>query len=158
MGDATTPVVREGGCVCGAVRYRVSGEPLTVYVCHCSDCQRHGGSAFAISMVVRKTDLALVRGEPRAYSVRLEGRSRNGRFCGECATRLWGEPERYPQIAVVRPGTLDDTSWLRPVAHIWTRSAQPWVNIADGPYDCEGQPPDSMAMIRAWREREGKRS
>jgi hypothetical protein len=94
------------------------------------------------------------RGAPEAYAVTLpEGVKRHGRFCGECATRLWGEPARFPQVFILRPGTLDDTSWLDPVGHIWVRSKQAWVQIPDGAVTFEAQPEDPMALIKAWRER-----
>jgi len=122
------PAPYHGGCLCGAIRYRVADEPLTLYACHCTDCQRRTGSAFALSMVVLKSELHLLQGEPRGSTVTLsDGRQKHGKFCGQCSTRLWGEPVRFPQVVVVQPGTLDDTTWLRPIGHIWTRSAQPWI-------------------------------
>ena len=144
----------EGGCFCGTIRYRIAAAPLSVYACHCTDCQRHTGSSFGLSMIVRKEALQLLRGAPKAYAVTSpEGVERHGRFCGECATRLWGEPARFPQVLILRPGTLDDTSWLEPVGHIWVRSKQPWVQIPDGAVTFEAQPEDPMALIKAWRER-----
>src|SRR6266849_4427599 len=101
------PAPYHGGCLCGAIRYRVADEPLTLYVCHCTDCQRRTGSAFALSMVVLNSALELLQGEPRAYAVTLsDGRQKHGKFCGECGTRLWGEPPKFPQVVVVQPGTL----------------------------------------------------
>jgi hypothetical protein len=105
-------------------------------------------------MIVPKSTLELLQGEPRGYSVTMaDGREKKVRFCGTCGTRLWGEPPRFPQIAVVRPGSLDDTSWIYPVAHIWTGSAQPWVSIPNDTPNFEGQPDDPMALINAWQER-----
>jgi len=142
--------------MCGAVRYRLTEEPLTLYACHCTDCQRHTGTSFALSMIVRREALQLVHGEPRAYAVAVPGPPRRGKFCGECATRLWGEPARFPHIVVLRPGTLDDTTWLDPVAHIWMRSAQPWVSVPTGALTFETQPQDPMALINLWRERRAR--
>ena len=145
----------EGGCICGAIRYRVTAEPLTVYVCHCTDCQCQSGASFALSMIVVRGACEVLQGEPREFSQQLEdGRNKQSRFCSTCGTRLWGEPAAYPQILVVSPGTLDDTSWISPVAHIWTRSAQPWVTIPDDILRIERQPEDSMTLINAWRERQ----
>ncbi len=143
----------EGGCLCGLTRYRLTDEPLTLYACHCTDCQRRTGSAFALSMVVLKTALQLLQGDPRAYAVTTDGIQRRGRFCGECSTRLWGEPPKLPQIVVVQPGTLDDTTWLRPIGHIWTRSRQPWVSIPNDTVNFERQPDDPMVMVKAWQDR-----
>ena len=144
----------DGGCLCGAIRYRLSAEPLTLYVCHCTDCQKQTSTSFNLSMPVPRAALELVRGEPGSYSVPLSGGRRwEGRFCRACITRVWSEPPKFPQLINLRPGTLDDTSWLRPVGHIWTRSAQPWVRIPDDTLHYEGQPADMMPMIRAWQAR-----
>jgi hypothetical protein len=66
---------------------------------------------------------------------------------------VWSEPAKFPQLINLRPGTLDDTRWVRPVGHIWTRSAQPWVRISDDTLHYEGQPADMLPMIRAWQAR-----
>jgi hypothetical protein len=73
-----------------------------------------------------------------------------GRATRACArlTRLWSEPPRAPDVAVVRAGTLDDTSWLRPSAHIWTRSAQPWVQIPEGVPRYETQPANFLDLLK----------
>jgi hypothetical protein len=148
------PAPYSGGCLCGAIRYRLTAEPVTLYVCHCTDCQRQNGASFNLSMPVPRAALELVQGSPTHYSVELPGGRRwNGCFCGACGTRVWGEPQRFPQLANLRPGTLDDTSWLRPVGHIWTRSAQPWVRIPGDTLNYDEQPPDMMELVRAWRER-----
>ena len=143
-----------GGCVCGAVRYEVAEAPLTLYACHCTDCQRHTGSSFALSMIVRRTAFRVLAGEAQPYVARVpSGRERHGRFCAACATRLWGEPARLPDVVVVRPGTLDDRSWIDPVAHIWVRSRQPWVVLPPDAVVFETQPDDPTALVRLWRER-----
>ena len=81
----------EGGCLCGAVRYRLTDDPLTLYACHCTDCQRQSGSAFGLSMIVARSAFELVRGEPLALEVMAEGRTRRPRICGACGTRLFNE-------------------------------------------------------------------
>ncbi len=146
------PAPYEGGCFCGSVRYRLTAEPLTLYACHCTDCQRHTGSSFGLSMVVNRDAVEIHASKPRRYTAASpSGINRRGRFCGQCATRLWGEPVKFPQVLVLRPGTLDDTHWVRPVAHIWLRSAQPWVPIPEGVLRFERQPDDPMALIKAWQ-------
>jgi hypothetical protein len=144
--------VRDGGCLCGAVRYRLCDRPLTLYACHCSDCQRHVGAAFGLTLLVPRDAVILLRGEPAIFEAVCEGgRIKRGRFCARCATRLWGEPVKAPTIAALRPGTLDDRSWLRPVAHIWTSSAQPWLTLPDDVLLFPEQPPDVTELIRLYR-------
>jgi hypothetical protein len=144
----------DGGCLCGSIRYRLADEGLTLYACHCSDCQRQTGSAFGLSMIAARSAFSVLRGEPQTYEVALPGeRTWRGRLCARCGTRLWSEPTRFPEIVTLRPGGLDDTSWLRPVGHIWTRSAQPWVAIPAETLNYERQPDDYGPLIRAWRQR-----
>ena len=131
---------RTGGCQCGRVRYRVSGEPLKLAVCHCRECQRHAGSAFGMSMIVLETNLA-VEGTLKVFARSSDsGRKVEAFFCPECGTRIYTKPTFAPGIVNLKPGTLDDTSWLRPQLHVWTSSKQPWIELpADIPQH-EGQP------------------
>lgn len=147
------PAPYSGGCLCGAVRYTVRAEPLTLYACHCTDCQRRTGGAFALSMVVPRGAVSLEKGEPVDYRVTMDdGRIKTGKTCTVCGVRLWGEPVKAPQIAIVQPGTLDDTSWIRPVAHIWTRSAQPGTTFEPGAIKFERMSGSFDALIQLWRE------
>jgi len=146
---------RSGGCACGAVRYRLLGEPLELHVCHCTDCQRVTGSAFVMSMVTRRDTVELTQGAPTVCDFETpEGIHRREQRCAECGSRLWSEPNGLPELLTLRPGTLDDHGWLRPIAHIWTRSAQPWVEIPPDVLRYEGNPPDPVELVRAWRGRE----
>jgi hypothetical protein len=142
-----------GGCACGAVRYEIREQPLTVYACHCTDCQVQSGSAFALSMVVRRAAIEVAAGETRAWRRRADsGRMMSCVFCPACGTRLWNEPDRAPEMAVLKPGTLDDARSLRPVGHIWTRSAQRWFEFPPGTVLYEAQPPDLSPLVQAWQE------
>jgi hypothetical protein len=107
-------------------------------------------------MIVEERGLELLRGEPRRYVKEWpDGRRWQGRFCGVCATRMWGEPARVAQLRILRPGTLDDHGGLTPVAHVWTRSALPWVVIPTDVRRFEGQPTDDdlLALIEAGQGR-----
>jgi hypothetical protein len=107
-------------------------------------------------MPVLRDAVEILRGAPEPFSYSPIGASpKHGRRCTACSTWLWGEPERLPQVVVIRPSTLDDRSWVEPVAHIWVRSAQPWVRIPDGVLTFAGQPPDERALVRAWRAKRG---
>jgi hypothetical protein len=125
-----------GGCCCGQVRYEVRAEPTALYCCHCTDCQRQTGSAYAMSMFVPRRAVAIIAGVPKSWRRQGDsGRFMRCFFCGECGARLYNEPENRPDVTVLKPGTLDDTSWLRPAGDIWTRSKQPWVALpADAPH------------------------
>jgi hypothetical protein len=146
-----------GQCMCGVARYRLNEEPLTVYACHCTDCQKRSGGAFGISLWARRNAMEVTQGDAPLHSAPTsDGRMRHFRICTRCLTKLWSEPERRPELAIVRAGTLDDTSWLKPVGHIWTKSAQSWVPIPNDTVNYEAQPPDLSRLIEAWQAQQAR--
>lgn len=119
----------QGACVCGSVRYELAGEELPkVYCCHCRDCQRRSGSAFNETMVVKLSDLT-VTGPVAVFEREMPG-GVSGRvhICGICSSPLYSASDHSP-MAGLRPGSLDDSDRIVPVAHIWTSRRQPWVTI-----------------------------
>ncbi len=133
--------VREGGCQCGAVRYRVEGPPVVVAVCHCRECQRQSGSAFGMGAIVRKEQFTLVRGTLKQFTRMAEsGAPVVCSFCPECGTRIIHEPQRMAGMVNVRAGTFDDTSWIMPRVQAWTSSKQPWITLSDALMAFERQP------------------
>jgi len=146
----------EGGCICGAVRYRVSAPPLGIYNCHCKDCQRQSGVAASASMFLRKADFAVIKGETLVFDKRADsGRIVRQHACPECHTRLYNEPLSAPDAIVLKPGTLDDNSWTKPVGNIWTESRAPWVEIDWSLPHFPGQAPSREPLFAAWREHWG---
>jgi hypothetical protein len=144
-----------GGCQCGAVRYEVTAPPLTVYACHCTECQRLSASAFGMSMPVPRGAVRITKGTPKRWSRTADsGNLVSGLFCGDCGCRLIHETCGNDAVVVVKPGTLDDTSWLRPVGHYWTQSAQPWLRGRLEGLVFERQARDFSVLIEAWRARE----
>lgn len=143
----------EGGCLCGAVRYRLVEDPIGLHVCHCTNCQKITGSAFITCMPVHRRALELVRGSTQLFAfTTIDGLAKREQRCAACGSCLWGEIADLPLLAL-QAGTLDDTSWLRPIAHIWTRSAQPWIEIPDDVLVYEQQPEDDLELVRAWKNR-----
>ena len=122
--------VHEGGCLCGAVRYKTTGEPLRVTVCHCNFCQRVTGTAFNVLPAFRKVDVELSGAKPRTYDHQSDESNRRItlNFCGTCGTTLFLEPERFPDIFGLCGGTFDDPNWFDrsqgKCKHIFTRSEQ----------------------------------
>jgi hypothetical protein len=137
-----------GGCACGAIRYEITAMPLLLYACHCTDCQRRSGSAFALNMPVATKALRIVKGTPKGWR---SGSTTTSWFCGNCGCRIYGERDKRPDAMTLRAGTLDDTSWLRPAAHLFTRSAQPWENLAGEAACFETTPGEFAATAHAWR-------
>lgn len=139
-----------GGCNCGAVRYEVRREPVTCYICHCHLCQKRTGSPFSMTLVLPSRAIAVLRGEPEPTVRELpSGGLSTFWSCGACHSRLWSERTDRPGQGL-RAGTLDDTSWVRPVAQFWTSSAQPWALVPDI-LTYSGQPTDPGPMLAAWQ-------
>lgn len=139
----------QGGCNCGEVRYLVTRPPLAAYICHCHLCQKRTGSAFSMSMVIPADGFELVAGNPlRKERIAAGGAKSISLVCASCYSRINTQREGSPTLNV-RAGTLDDTSWLRPVAQIWTSSAQPWALVRDNILSFEEQPTDFAAALAA---------
>ena len=104
-----------------------------------------------MSMPVAKDGFRVTRGEP-AYWERTadSGRTVKAAFCSSCGTRVFHLPTRNQGIVNVKPGTLEDSGWIEPVAHVWTRGKQPWVVIPIGALQYETQPSDFAAIHEAW--------
>ena len=128
-----------GGCQCRKIRYEITERPSLVYTCHCTDCQHITSSAFSLGVALPETAFRLISADPRALQRIPDSGRLNTRFiCPDCASWVYSQPRGG--VVRVRAGSLDDTSWLRPTRHIWTRSKQPWVRFADGDELFEGQP------------------
>ncbi|MBR0696632.1 GFA family protein [Bradyrhizobium lablabi] len=151
--NARTPLLPlTGGCCCGAIRYQIDSFPLLLYTCNCSDCQTASGSAFALNMPVATTQFRIVKGEPKGWRrPSPSGADVTSWFCGDCGGRIYGERKGRSESVNIRAGTLDDTAWLTPVAHMFMRSAQPWVQPAAGAVCYETGPGDFRPLAAAWR-------
>lgn len=150
------PLPMTGGCLCGAIRYEVRGAPFLIAACHCRDCQKRTSSAYSMNMPMRVRDFAVVAGAPREIVRTTPSDSTTTHlYCNDCMSRIASLPQRLPGQIGVRPGTLDDTSWLVPTVHIYARSALKGA-IPKGAASFETDPPDWMpfveAFAKAWSE------
>ena len=120
----------QGGCVCGAIRYELSADPMMAIACHCRDCQYSSGGGPANVIAMAKTAVSITNGEPRAYrSQSDQGNLVTRHFCAECGTPLFAESAARPDFIGVKIGSLDDPGRFRPAANIWVKSAQPWTYL-----------------------------
>ena len=118
-----------GGCLCGQVRYSANVEPMFVGVCHCTDCQKFSGSAFAAVIAVPKAAVT-VTGTLKTYTKNGDsGQPISRMFCPECGSGIMDEAALMPDMAMLNVGTLDDASWVKPASQIYCDSAQPWVQL-----------------------------
>jgi hypothetical protein len=141
-------MTREGGCLCGAVRFAVGGPLREILVCHCSECRRWAGRAWAAT-AARDDDLELRGGDSVAWvpSPRsAHGASRG--FCRHCGTSLlWRAPGR--SSTSISAGALDDPCELRVAAHIWVEQGRGWERPADGALTFPRGYPDDAPPL-AW--------
>ena len=122
---------REGGCSCGAVRYRLTSEPLFTNCCHCLNCQRQTGSAFVINLLIEADRVELLAGDPQPVDApRDDGSMQRIYRCPTCQVAVFSEYGR-PEVRFVRGGTLDQPSGVTPDVHIYTRSKLPWVTLPE---------------------------
>jgi hypothetical protein len=123
----------EGGCSCGAVRYRLTSAPMFVHCCHCLDCQRQTGSAFVLNALIETDRVELLSGAPQPTAMPTDsGRPHRIFRCPKCQTAVWSEYGGVAKLRFVRVGTLDRPAVLSPDVHIYTRSKQPWVALPAG--------------------------
>lgn len=122
---------RTGRCLCGEVTYVLEGDPMAVVVCHCSHCQRQGGSAFSVNVIALEAQLAIT-GELRAYTETGEhddGEYVRRRFCGTCGSPIVSEILQPGGVVAVKAGTLDDRTELSPAVEVWCVDRQPWAQL-----------------------------
>lgn len=130
-----------GGCQCGAIRYRCTGQPLALYACHCNECRKQSGSAFGMSLQVPRESLAVTQGEPRFWTRPTDsGRRLKCAFCDNCGTRVWHEPDPPRGTATIKAGSLDEPVDFSTAIHIWTASRLPGVEIPAGADQVPGEP------------------
>ena len=123
--------IHEGGCVCGAVRYRTSAEPHRVTLCACTWCQRRTGSAIGISVYFDKSAVAFLQGERKTYRLISDaGRWLESEFCVVCGTTVTWTLELWPDWRGIAGGTFDQPSfWYRPQRLVFARTLPPWLHL-----------------------------
>jgi hypothetical protein len=140
-----------GGCQCGSIRYELVGPPQMLYVCHCTDCQQQSSSAFGMSLRMNLHEIDFSQSEKplQTWDTRGEdGVTKRCAFCPDCGTRIMHSSDDPDEAVSIKAGSLDDTSWLQPVAHIWLRSAQPWIQVDRNLYRCFDEEPDNEDELR----------
>jgi hypothetical protein len=123
----------EGGCACGAIRYKLNNTPLIVHACHCRDCRRLSGTAFATNIWIEEKFVERGRAAPASF--RLKGGSGQPHdvfFCERCGTTVWSRYHPVPWALFVPAGTLDEPDAIEPDLHIFTRSKVPWLQLPPG--------------------------
>ncbi len=119
--------IYEGGCHCGAVRYRARGPANEAAFCHCTDCRGIGGAPLVAWAGFSRSGFEFTRGEPKRYA---SSETAERQFCGNCGTPLTFRQHGEDSLDVTL-STLDDPEAVRPKVHVFTRSRLDWVRISD---------------------------
>src|SRR5689334_735510 len=123
----------EGGCACGALRYRLASAPMFIHCCHCLNCQRQTGSAFVVNLLIEADRVELDGAAEPVDVPRDDGGVQRIFRCPRCRVAVYSEYSR-PEVRFVRAGTLDEPRAIVPDVHIFTRSKVGWVTLpADAP-------------------------
>ena len=135
-----------GSCQCGAMKFEITAEPLTVYVCHCNACKKQSGGAFGMAMVVPADSVKMTQGTPKVYvKTAQSGRTAECDFCPECGNRLFHRLGAGVPIVLVKTGVIENAGDLKPAVHLWTEEADDWITIPDDVIQYEQQPTDGFA-------------
>ncbi len=143
--------IHEGGCLCGAVRYRTKGAPVVGLVCHCRFCQQRLAGAFAVVAYFNEDQVEIGPGPLKEYEHHSDesGRWLKMGFCANCGTTVTHSAELRPGMRAIAAGTFDEPDWFRIDRHVWTRSKRPWVAI---PADVSQFPQGSVAAPAAKKD------
>ncbi|MBN9004329.1 MAG: GFA family protein [Rhizobiales bacterium] len=120
-------MIREGGCLCGAVRFTTEGEPVNVRICHCRRCQKAMGAPFFARALFDPKAVA-IQGEVASYS---SSDTLDRVFCPACGTRLFSRRTNGTAIGIAL-AAFDDRNAFVPTEHIWVSEKPAWVTVQDG--------------------------
>ena len=119
-----------GGCLCGGVRYEISGELSQMHFCHCQMCRRGHGAPFANYVAVNPRDIRYTQGEELISSYQ-SSESTARTFCSRCGSSLEFSPSTTPDETWISSGGFDGDPQIRPMFHIYVDSKAPWFEITD---------------------------
>ena len=104
-----------GGCLCGAVRYKVIGEPVRVANCHCNDCRKVTGASFATNVFVKEEDLVTESGVTKSYQHKSDsGNMMTEKFCPECGSQIFSDGTGSPGVVGIKVRSIDDANDIKP--------------------------------------------
>jgi hypothetical protein len=122
----------KGGCLCGAVTYEVSSDPVNMWNCHCDDCRKVTGASFATNVFVKLENVTITKGKTSTYeSAADSGNIMTKEFCSNCGSQLFNSSSARPAIRVVRAGSIDDASFVKPWANCYSSKALSCTHLAD---------------------------
>ncbi|MBF0290022.1 MAG: GFA family protein [SAR324 cluster bacterium] len=119
-----------GGCLCGAIRYEIKAEPMRVANCHCDDCRKATGAAFATMLFFKEGDIVITQGKPKAFDHTADsGNAMIKEFCDNCGSQVFGSSAGRPGIKNVKVGSIDDAAFVKPEVNVYVSRALSYSHI-----------------------------
>lgn len=130
-----------GGCMCGAVRYRISEKPIVTGLCHCNRCRPQSGSAFSTIIIIKRATFTL-EGETTVFEdIGASGMRVGRRSCAQCGSPLTTEADVAPSMMFVKVGGIDNNERFQPAIELFVGRRRPWVVPVPGAQQFEANPP-----------------
>jgi hypothetical protein len=124
-------MVMKGGCLCGAVRYEAA-DPVVTALCHCKHCQRISGSAYSVNVLFPEGSMHIEGATQYYLDTGDSGGHLQRHFCPKCGSSLYTKADAVPGIIILKAGTLDDTTSVKPTVQLYCARAQTWVPPVPG--------------------------
>lgn len=133
-----------GGCLCGAIRYEIDGEPFRIANCHCDDCRKATGSAYATNLFFKEEQIKILQGTPKKFEHLADSHNTMIKeFCSDCGSQVFGSGANRPGVKNVKVGSIDDARFVKPQVNLYTAHALSCSYIDDEIDNFQGMPPST---------------
>ncbi|HIF61002.1 MAG TPA: GFA family protein [Rhodospirillales bacterium] len=133
-----------GGCLCGAIRYKIDGEPFRTANCHCDDCRKATGSAYATNLFFKEEQIKILQGTPKKFEHLADSHNTMIKeFCSDCGSQVFGSGANRPGVKNIKVGSIDDARFVKPQVNLYTAHALSCSYIDDKIDNFQGMPPST---------------
>ena len=133
-----------GGCLCKSIRYEIQGEPFRIANCHCDDCRKATGSAYATNLFFKEEQITILKGNPKKFQHLADSsNTMTKEFCENCGSQVFGSGSLRPGIKNVKVGSIDDASFVKPSVNLYTAHALNCTHLDKNIDNFEGMPPSN---------------
>jgi len=133
-----------GGCLCGAIRYEIDGEPFRIANCHCDDCRKATGSAYATNLFFKEEQIKILQGTPKKFEHLADSHNTMIKeFCSDCGSQVFGSGANRPGVKNIKVGSIDDARFVKPQVNLYTAHALSCSYIDDKIDNFQGMPPST---------------
>jgi len=134
-------ILTTGQCLCGAVKYKITAEPMRMAACHCKGCQRSSGTGHMALAFFKDSEIT-IEGETSSFDAKADSGNINSRhFCPKCGSRLFTRNSGRPGVTGIAVGCADDNSWFSPQAVVYNSRCESWDEIPLDIPKFDGMPP-----------------